>query len=58
VKAEKEDEDYFEKIFGISQGFPRYALVDKSGRLVTTAAPHPGDEGIYLFIEKYLNQPE
>lgn len=54
VKAEKEDEEYFDKVFGVKQGFPRYALIDKSGVLITTSAPHPNDKEVVPFIEQYL----
>lgn len=54
VKAEKKDEEYFDNLFGINQGFPRYALIDKNGVLITTSAPHPNDEKLTAFIEKYL----
>ncbi|MET0298157.1 MAG: TlpA disulfide reductase family protein, partial [Flavitalea sp.] len=43
VKADKIDEAYFDEHFGVSQGFPRYALIGKDGVLITTAAPHPGE---------------
>ena len=55
VKAEKEDEKYFEDIFGIKNGFPRYALLDKNGVLITTSAPHPNDEAAIVLLDKYLN---
>jgi thiol-disulfide isomerase/thioredoxin len=54
IKAEKEDEEYFDNVFGVKQGFPRYALIDKSGVLITTSAPHPNDKEIISFIEQYL----
>jgi thiol-disulfide isomerase/thioredoxin len=54
VKAEKSDEQYFNEKFGIGQGFPRYALIDKNGVLVTSSAPHPNDEAALLLIDKYL----
>jgi thiol-disulfide isomerase/thioredoxin len=54
VKAEAEHEDYFNEAFGIKNGFPRYALINRKGLLVTTAAPHPGDEGAAAFLEKHL----
>jgi thiol-disulfide isomerase/thioredoxin len=56
VKADKADEDYFRKTFGIDNGFPRYALIDKNGVLVTSSAPHPGDKDATTLIEKYLNK--
>lgn len=55
VKAEKTDEEYFDNIFGIKQGFPRYALLDKDGRLITTSAPHPNNNKLIDFIETHLN---
>ncbi|RYU94460.1 TlpA family protein disulfide reductase [Emticicia agri] len=54
VKAEKEDEKYFDEKFGIDQGFPRYALLDKNGVLITSSAPHPNDKDAILLIDKYL----
>jgi thiol-disulfide isomerase/thioredoxin len=54
VKAEKKDETYFNEKFGIGEGFPRYALIDKNGVLVTSSAPHPNDEEAARLIEKYL----
>lgn len=56
IKAETSDEEYFDNVFGVKQGFPRYALIDKSGRLVTTSAPHPSNPQLINFIETYLNQ--
>lgn len=55
LKAEKSDEEYFDKIFNISQGFPRYALIDKKGKLVTTSAPPPNNQAAYDLIKKYLD---
>ncbi len=55
IKAEKADEAYFDEVFGINQGFPRYALLDRDGRLITTAAPHPNDDQLENFIRKYLD---
>jgi thiol-disulfide isomerase/thioredoxin len=54
VKAEKSDEKYFNEKFGIGEGFPRYALIDKNGVLVTTSAPHPNEKDAELLIDKYL----
>ena len=54
VKAEIRDEKYFNEKFGIEQGFPRYALIDKNGILVTSSAPHPNDQDAALLIDKYL----
>lgn len=54
VKAEKENEQFFDKTFGVKQGFPRYALLDKNGMLITTSAPHPNDGDAVLLINKYL----
>ena len=54
VKAEKKDEDLFDKYFGIKEGFPRYALIDKNGVLITTSAPHPNDEKLVALIEQHL----
>ena len=54
LKAEKKDEDLFDKFFGIKEGFPRYALIDKNGVLITTSAPHPNDEKLVAFIEEHL----
>lgn len=56
LKAEKSDEEYFDKLFNISQGFPRYALIDKKGQLVTISAPPPNDQGAYDLIKKYLDE--
>jgi thiol-disulfide isomerase/thioredoxin len=55
VKAEKEDEKYFNEKFGIDQGFPRYALLDKNGILITSSAPHPNDKEVITLIDKYLS---
>ncbi|RYU91761.1 TlpA family protein disulfide reductase [Emticicia agri] len=55
VKAEKEDEIYFNEKFGIEQGFPRYALLDKKGVLITSSAPHPNDKELISLIDKYLS---
>lgn len=54
VKAEKADEQYFDGTFGVKQCFPRYALLDKNGTLITSSAPHPNDEDAVLLIDKYL----
>jgi thiol-disulfide isomerase/thioredoxin len=54
LKAEKTDEQYFNDKFGLSQGFPRYALLDKNGVLVTSSAPHPNDKDLISLIDKYL----
>ncbi len=53
LKVEKSDEGYFDKVFNISGGFPRYALIDKSGKLVTVSAPPPQEA--YDLIKKYLD---
>jgi len=55
LKAEKSDEEYFNRIFNISQGFPRYALIDKKGKLVTISAPPPNNQNAYDLIKKYLD---
>jgi thiol-disulfide isomerase/thioredoxin len=55
LKAEKSDEEYFEKIFSINQGFPRYALIDKKGKLITISAPSPNKQDAYDLIKKYLD---
>lgn len=55
LRAEKKDEAYFDAVFGINQGFPRYALLNKEGKLITTAAPHPNDDQLEEFIKKYLD---
>ncbi len=55
VKAEKKDETYFNSVFGIGQGFPRYALINKEGVLVTTSAPHPNNDKIGEFLLGFLN---
>ncbi|MEO5911969.1 MAG: TlpA disulfide reductase family protein, partial [Pelobium sp.] len=39
LKTETTDEIYFDKMFGVKEGFPRYALIDKKGRLITSSAP-------------------
>lgn len=54
LKAEKSDETYFNKQFNIEQGFPRYGLIDKKGRLITISAPQPQEEAAYELIKKYL----
>jgi thiol-disulfide isomerase/thioredoxin len=55
LKAEPENQKYFNEIFGIDEnGFPHYALLDKNGVLVTSAAPHPGDAAAATLIEKYI----
>lgn len=54
VKSEAGDEQYFNEKFGIANGFPRYALIDKKGILITMSAPHPNDREAALLIEKYL----
>lgn len=56
LKAEKTEEEYFKKVFNINQGFPRYALIDKNGKLVTISAPRPRDESAYNLIQEYLNK--
>lgn len=55
IKAEKSDEKYFIEKFGIGQGFPRYALLDKNGTLITSSAPHPNDREVISLIDKHLN---
>jgi len=55
LKAEKNDEKYFNDHFGINQGFPRYAVIDKDGKLLTTAAPHPADERTVSFLKQLLS---
>lgn len=54
LKAEKSDERYFNDIFNINQGFPRYALIDKKGKLRTISAPPPNSHTTLELIEKYL----
>lgn len=54
VKAEVKDEKYFEDIFGVKNGFPRYAVLDKNGRLITTAAPHPNSDRATVFLDELL----
>ena len=55
LKAEAKDHAYFERAFGINKtGFPRYALLDKNGVLVSTSAPRPSDQTIIHLIEQYL----
>lgn len=56
LKAEKSDEEYFNKVFNIDQGFPKYALIDKKGKLVTISAPQPQDQSIYGIIQEHLNE--
>ena len=56
LKAEKSDEEYFNSKFNINQGFPRYALIDKKGKLITVSAPQPQDKSAYDLIQKYLNE--
>lgn len=56
LKAEQPDEAYFNKVFNIDQGFPRYALIGKTGKLVTISAPQPQDEAAYNLIQKYLEE--
>ncbi|TAH24042.1 MAG: TlpA family protein disulfide reductase, partial [Cytophagales bacterium] len=55
IKAEKSNEKYFNEVFGIDQGFPRYALLDKDGILITSSAPHPNDKDAVVLIDKYLS---
>jgi len=54
LKAEKSDEQYFNDVFGIANGFPRYAVLDRQGRLVTSSAPHPNDNSTEDFLKKIL----
>ena len=56
LKAEKTDEEYFDKVFKINQGFPRYALINKKGSLVTISAPPPNDPAAYNLIIKHLDE--
>lgn len=56
LKAEEADREYFTRAFNISQGFPRYALIDKSGKLVTISAPPPQEQSAYDLIKKYLDE--
>ncbi|WP_428661993.1 TlpA family protein disulfide reductase [Runella sp.] len=56
LKAEKENESYFQKVFGIDQGFPRYALLDRDGKLQTTSAPRPDAKEIIPYLEHLLRK--
>lgn len=56
LKAEKSDEEYFRNVFNIDQAFPRYALVDKNGKLVTISAPVPQDPAAFDLIKKCLGE--
>lgn len=56
LKVEKADEEYFDRVFNISQGFPRYALIDKSGKLVTISAPQPQEQSAYDLIKRHLDE--
>lgn len=56
LKAEKQDESYFNSLFNINQGFPRYALIDKEGKLVTIAAPPPNETSLYELLQNELNK--
>ncbi|MBN7811036.1 redoxin family protein [Algoriphagus sp. H41] len=55
LKTENHDEQYFNDIFNVNEGFPRYALIDKKGRLRTVSAPPPNSPTAFELIEKYLN---
>ncbi|MEJ7558673.1 MAG: TlpA disulfide reductase family protein [Pedobacter sp.] len=54
LKAEDTDLPYFDAYFGVRQGFPRYALIDKKGILKTTSAPSPSDTSVIAFLGKAL----
>ncbi|TCD12991.1 TlpA family protein disulfide reductase [Pedobacter frigidisoli] len=54
LKAEARDLPYFNDFFGVSQGFPRYAVIDRNGILKTTGAPAPSDKSVIEFLEKIL----
>lgn len=56
LKVENADEKYFDDFFGIKSGFPRYAVLDKNGSLITTAAPSPSSKGVEAYLEKLINQ--
>jgi thiol-disulfide isomerase/thioredoxin len=56
VKAEKADEQYFYDMFGVRNGFPRYALIDATGVLLTNSAPHPGSKDIFNFLDAHLSR--
>lgn len=54
LKAEATDEKYFNDFFGIRGGFPRYAVLDKNGFLISTAAPSPSNEKVVDYLKKLL----
>lgn len=56
LKAETSDEEYFIRVFNTGEGFPRYALIDKEGKLVTISAPPPQHPDIYPLIKKHLDE--
>ena len=56
LKAELTDEKYFNDFFDIKNGFPRYAVLDKNGFLMTTSAPSPSDPKTIAYLEKLLNK--
>jgi thiol-disulfide isomerase/thioredoxin len=54
LKAEATDEKYFNDLFGIRSGFPRYAVLDKNGFLISTSAPSPSNEKVVDYLKKLL----
>lgn len=54
LKAEATDEKYFNDFFNIRGGFPRYAILDKNGFLISTAAPSPSNEKVVDYLKKLL----
>ncbi len=58
LKAEKENEAYFQEVFGIGEGFPRYALLDREGKLQSTAAPRPDSPEIVPLLEKFIKNEQ
>lgn len=54
LKGEVTDEKYFDDFFGIKNGFPRYAVIDKNGFLITTAAPSPSNDKVVDYLIKLL----
>ncbi|TKC05583.1 TlpA family protein disulfide reductase [Pedobacter polaris] len=56
LKAEAADEKYFNEFFGIKNGFPRYAVLDRNGFLISTAAPSPSNDGVVDYLKRILQQ--
>ncbi|RZL32882.1 MAG: TlpA family protein disulfide reductase, partial [Pedobacter sp.] len=56
LKAENTDEKFFHDVFGIKNGFPRYAVMDKNGFLISTAAPSPSNPTVENYLIKLLGK--